>query len=370
MLCALLLTTAQSGCNNVPGACNVCHGYAYCTVAPDASCANAPSHCDTCAPFAHCALSGGFAAPPSPPMTPISQGFVPSVQVGQFSLSWTSDTQWTSDTYDQRADGSFTGSGSGTWDPAQPTYTYAGAMVPAQSSCASMGSELAESGLYWFQLDAAGVISWTCYYNTFFRNAAGQTLSTNVFWRGSVSSTTMASARAGQVPGTCPATAAQARAAGGISWMPDAQEVWGSQLFVCFSGCGAFACEAPTANSSSDDGSIMLIAAIAGGVVLVALLVGVVYAANAKKAANAGVLAKQPSPNVHGARGPPQPQPMQQSVTEMEAIQVSPMPAAPVPQMVPAYPVPQAAPTFPRKFDPETGEPLPKFDPQTGVQNW
>ncbi|KAL6056648.1 hypothetical protein QOT17_015951, partial [Balamuthia mandrillaris] len=24
----------------------------------------------------------------------------------------------------------------------------------------------------------------------------------------------------------------------------------------------------------------------------------------------------------------------------------------------------------PRKFDPQTGEPLPKFDPQTGEQNW
>jgi len=32
-------------------------------------------------------------------------------------------------------------------------------------------------------------------------------------------------------------------------------------------------------------------------------------------------------------------------------------------------PIP-AAPAFPRKFDPETGEPLPKFDAETGVQNW
>ena len=27
-------------------------------------------------------------------------------------------------------------------------------------------------------------------------------------------------------------------------------------------------------------------------------------------------------------------------------------------------------PVFPRKFDPQTGVPLPKFDPMTGVQNW
>ena len=28
------------------------------------------------------------------------------------------------------------------------------------------------------------------------------------------------------------------------------------------------------------------------------------------------------------------------------------------------------APGFPRKFDPSTGKPLPKFDPNTGLQNW
>ena len=30
----------------------------------------------------------------------------------------------------------------------------------------------------------------------------------------------------------------------------------------------------------------------------------------------------------------------------------------------------QMAPVFPMKFDPETGQPLPKFDPDTGGQNW
>jgi len=38
-----------------------------------------------------------------------------------------------------------------------------------------------------------------------------------------------------------------------------------------------------------------------------------------------------------------------------------------------ATPAPLHAPTTvaqERKFDPETGQPLPKFDPNTGVQNW
>ena len=67
-----------------------------------------------------------------------------------------------------------------------------------------------------------------------------------------------------------------------------------------------------------------------------------------------------------GGAGTP-PQPMQQSVTEMEAMQVTPMPMV-QPQMV--QPQMGQEPAFPRKFDPETGQPLPKFDPETGMQNW
>ena len=48
--------------------------------------------------------------------------------------------------------------------------------------------------------------------------------------------------------------------------------------------------------------------------------------------------------------------------------QVSPLPAA-VDLVTQAPPKGQQTPTGAR-FDPNTGRPIPKFDPQTGVQNW
>ena len=120
------------------------------------------------------------------------------------------------------------------------------------------------------------------------------------------------------------------------------------------------------------DSLVIIVVAVVGGVVVLVGIVGGIVLMNktnekALPAASAGAgVASQ-------AQGFPPPAVVQQAVPVQEMVQMG-TPMMVQPQMAqPMVPVAPAAPTAPavsRKFDPQTGQPLPKFDPMTGVQNW
>lgn len=143
-----------------------------------------------------------------------------------------------------------------------------------------------------------------------------------------------------------------------------------------YEDCGADYATFDQASDSDFDGSagnvnIALIAGLAagGGALLIGIIVGVYcICANQNQSA---AHARSPKPMVQSsATAMPAAVPMQDSGLVMGA------PMGPAVQMMPASPpvvVPMAA-AAPvgggNKFDPQTGAPLPKFDAQTGKQNW
>ena len=116
---------------------------------------------------------------------------------------------------------------------------------------------------------------------------------------------------------------------------------------------------------------VLIIGGSVGGVVLIAFI-----GFGAYKMGQAGTKspAAQPRANVpQGTQMMPQVQPEQvhpqmQPVAPVTGLPVNaPSFAAAQPQMPPqvTQQPPQGA-----RFDPQTGKPIPKFDPMTGVQNW
>ena len=88
-------------------------------------------------------------------------------------------------------------------------------------------------------------------------------------------------------------------------------------------------------------------------VVAIVAILGTIYYVKAK---NPSKIAPTTGPQVNVA----QPQPATNPATNM------PVMAVPVPSM-PAEVTPQPSGAM---FDPNTGQPIPKFDPVTGAQNW
>jgi len=133
--------------------------------------------------------------------------------------------------------------------------------------------------------------------------------------------------------------------------------------------------------ASDEDGSIVMIAAAAGGVVFIIIVVGGIFALRGKKAPEPLPPKSVQQQVVAQSQVALESQALEMAMANPGQVRVG-VPAAPplgypakpvaqAVQMAPPQAVSAAPPGFvPRKFDPETGEPLPKFDPETGMQNW
>jgi len=172
---------------------------------------------------------GGFAVP------------APQVVVGTFELQLpTSDPDWTSETYQQLADGSFTGYGSGTWGGSPADYTYFGNLV--QASCTKLpNGNLAVMEQMWLHdtWTSPGVALVSCLYRIF-GDSSPPTVVDRAWFRGA-NQHSMDELREGKLPGACPATVAEARA--GIAWMGEIAPDTNNAMYRCSADCGAFGCE-------------------------------------------------------------------------------------------------------------------------------
>ena len=242
---------------------------------------------------------------PPPPYFPGVPIIMPPASTGIFTLTTSDDAAHVSDTFNQLSNGRFQDAVyTGTWDGPLTTYTYYGSVTSV--SCREVGGDLLIPYAYWLSDSApwyaAGTVLWSCSYGTYREQYPGGPISLTYlsFNQGGFA---LSEALAGRTPGTCPASASEAR--NGISWMPNANEGGDGNVWTCVANCGLFACtggpppSSPPQSQSSDDDNLPLILGAAlggGGGVFLLFAIGIVcFCVMSKRQTPPPTAAMQPS---------------------------------------------------------------------------